>query len=124
MLPLLLDVRNVHLQKKIEQGITAQGIKVQPFYVNEDHILLVTTCNFLLIKAEIKKSDRERLCNSLMSGRCYVLIGELSNSGAPHLSEHIERLHHISLYLELKLDELLCQPLLRLPTQLQHLPVW
>lgn len=40
-----------------------------------------------------------------------------------HLSQHIERLHHISLYLELKLDELLGQPLLCLPTQFQHLPV-
>lgn len=41
-----------------------------------------------------------------------------------HLSKHIERLHHISLYLELKLNELLGQLLFCLPTELQHLPVW
>lgn len=41
-----------------------------------------------------------------------------------HLSEHIERLHHVSLYLELELDELLGQLLLGLTAQLQHLPVW
>lgn len=41
-----------------------------------------------------------------------------------HLSKHIERLHHISLDLELKLDELLGQLLFCLPAQLQHLPVW
>lgn len=41
----------------------------------------------------------------------------------PHLSNQAQRLHHISLYLELKLDELLGQPLLCLAAQLQHLPV-
>lgn len=40
-----------------------------------------------------------------------------------HLSNQAQRLHHISLYLELKLDELLGQPLLCLAAQLQHLPV-
>lgn len=46
-----------------------------------------------------------------------------SGKGASHLSDHAQRLHHVSLYLELKLDQLLGQPLLCLPAQLQHLPV-
>lgn len=54
-----------------------------------------------------------------MPGRCYALT-----CATAHLSQHIERLHHISLYLELKLEEFLGQLLFRLPTQLQHLPVW
>lgn len=43
--------------------------------------------------------------------------------GTPYLGENIEGLDDVSLHLEFEQNELLGQPVLRLPTQLQHLPV-
>lgn len=88
MLPLFLDVGNVHLQN------------------NFDAILCYD------------RKYKKKKCGSAIRMR------KVKMAVLAHLSKHIERLHHISLDLELKLDELLGQLLFCLPAQLQHLPVW
>lgn len=82
-------------------------------------MLGMSTCKIILMRFYVMSENiLKKKCGSAIRMR------KVKMAVLAHLSKHIERLHHISLDLELKLDELLGQLLFCLPAQLQHLPVW